>query len=614
MVQAYWQEYQRFADDLPSSVRNVAYLERMRKSYPFHPALIDALQERWSSLQSFQRTRGVLRLLARVAVQFYGNNLAGAMIGPANMSLYDDRIRASVIDIVGEQYEAVAASDLAEPGERARGVDRERGGLHVAKRLAEGAANTIFLYSHTGGGVPGASLRDVTLALIEPDVAPALVTDVLERLKHRLYYLHAEGELLSFKAQPNLNRVLEDRKAMVAPKVPELLRESAKGIAQSKGNAKIIAWPGSHQDVPDNRDIKIVLLGPDHPDGPEAERLIAATIDAAAGARRQFPNTVVFVIPHSASFHTAGEHARELLAIRDLEGDTGTYSTLSEVQREELRSRKTRALQAIPNALRGAYQWVCKAFAEPATPNERIRWKREARAEIQTESDVVIAVLKILETGQVFTRKLDPALLSAYYKLWNDTDQDLNTVSLRDYFSQLPHLPLLENDEVLRDAVARGISSGLFALAVKSASGYDLNTVRREGTATNVGDVEFSSVRFLVKPGVIPAPQAPSSSDLKTADPILVIEPIIPPSPSTNPTRKAKHQRVRVIFDNLEPEKSSKLIDALFTLQDGGATTLRLTIEANTAQSLDKAQIELNLPEVLSQNGLQAILEWDASS
>jgi predicted AAA+ superfamily ATPase len=38
--------------------------DRMRAAYPFHPALIDIMRERWTAVDAFQRTRGALRFLA----------------------------------------------------------------------------------------------------------------------------------------------------------------------------------------------------------------------------------------------------------------------------------------------------------------------------------------------------------------------------------------------------------------------------------------------------------------------------------------------------------------------------------------------------------------------
>jgi len=46
--------------------RIIKYRERFVRAYPFHPALIDLMRERWASIPEFQRTRGVLRFLAVV--------------------------------------------------------------------------------------------------------------------------------------------------------------------------------------------------------------------------------------------------------------------------------------------------------------------------------------------------------------------------------------------------------------------------------------------------------------------------------------------------------------------------------------------------------------------
>ena len=42
----------------------LALRDRIVAAYPFHPALIDIMRERWASLPDYQRTRGALRFLA----------------------------------------------------------------------------------------------------------------------------------------------------------------------------------------------------------------------------------------------------------------------------------------------------------------------------------------------------------------------------------------------------------------------------------------------------------------------------------------------------------------------------------------------------------------------
>ncbi|MCX7767082.1 MAG: DUF499 domain-containing protein, partial [Candidatus Sumerlaeia bacterium] len=56
-------EKERF---LPEGIERAIYRERFLKSFPFQPEVIDVLYKRWGSLPQFQRTRGVLRILANV--------------------------------------------------------------------------------------------------------------------------------------------------------------------------------------------------------------------------------------------------------------------------------------------------------------------------------------------------------------------------------------------------------------------------------------------------------------------------------------------------------------------------------------------------------------------
>ena len=58
--------YHKHADDFPREARDGGYEDRIKRTYPIHPELFDRLYEDWSSLERFQRTRGVLRLMNTV--------------------------------------------------------------------------------------------------------------------------------------------------------------------------------------------------------------------------------------------------------------------------------------------------------------------------------------------------------------------------------------------------------------------------------------------------------------------------------------------------------------------------------------------------------------------
>ncbi len=58
--------YQAQAAEFPPECRSPDYEKRMQAAYPIHPEIFDRLYTDWSTLVKFQRTRGVLRLMAAV--------------------------------------------------------------------------------------------------------------------------------------------------------------------------------------------------------------------------------------------------------------------------------------------------------------------------------------------------------------------------------------------------------------------------------------------------------------------------------------------------------------------------------------------------------------------
>ena len=66
VVNAFGDLYQKHAAEFPLDAREGGYRRRLQAAYPIHPELFDQLFENWSTLEKFQRTRGVLRLMAAV--------------------------------------------------------------------------------------------------------------------------------------------------------------------------------------------------------------------------------------------------------------------------------------------------------------------------------------------------------------------------------------------------------------------------------------------------------------------------------------------------------------------------------------------------------------------
>jgi predicted AAA+ superfamily ATPase len=69
--EAFAEAYRSIGSGLPSETQEARYLTRLQQAYPFIQKSSTALQD-WSHLQNFQRTRGVLKLMAKVTIALAG--------------------------------------------------------------------------------------------------------------------------------------------------------------------------------------------------------------------------------------------------------------------------------------------------------------------------------------------------------------------------------------------------------------------------------------------------------------------------------------------------------------------------------------------------------------
>ena len=76
----------RSRPEFPPECRDADYEKRIKAAYPIHPEIFDRLYTDWSTLVKFQRTRGVLRLMAAVIHSLWEKGDRNPLILPANIS------------------------------------------------------------------------------------------------------------------------------------------------------------------------------------------------------------------------------------------------------------------------------------------------------------------------------------------------------------------------------------------------------------------------------------------------------------------------------------------------------------------------------------------------
>ena len=497
---------------------------------------------------------------------------------------------------------------------RGVGLDRELGGEYAKLRLAQTVVTAIFMYAHSGGGERGVGEPRLRLSLIRPGgVTPTLLSDALSRLKGRLYYLYGDGSW-TFRAQANLNAVLSERMGQIQAKAVRERFGSALASKAGGGVLKPYLWPESHKDVPDTQGLKLVVLSPEAPvESGERERLMDTIQNNHASGPRINKNGLLYLAGRAEDFSRVEGAARTLLALEDIERDRGL--ALSDDQRRDLAERLNKARSGLPEAAKACYN---KLF-EPVDAASREYRVHDVSAPVKTSPTLTAAATEVLRAEDRLLNALDPALItSGPYGLWPEGDESLPLRNLREYFLRFPHLPYLENDEVLRAAVVRGVKNGLFELGLKKDGAY--TQVWRWMNPPGPSDLFFAEHYLLTRPGVI----APASSE--TATPPDTAGQVKPgtgagaevgtgvntggPSRPAGARAPGPKTRVSLTFDSLEVGQLPTLVDVVYALEDAkGDVKIQVLLTATNTAGLDETTLDLSVRELVAQHGLKA--DWE---
>ncbi len=274
---------------LPAGVEASEYRQRFETSYPFLPDVVDVLYQRWGSFSTFQRTRGVLRLLALVVHALKDRNLP--YIGLADFDLANQEIRRELLKHIGAEFDSVIAADITAPDAGSRKVSSSLGKAYQGLRLGERVTTATFMYSFSGGVERGATLADIKRNATTLENPSAVVAEAVEELKGRLFYIQNQAGKYFFSNQANLNRLLLTRMENIHdPEITEVEGSLLKG--RIKGDKlKVHIWREQTSDIPDTPDLKLLLFS--EPD----EARMRSMLEEKGSTPRVHRNTIFFLVP-----------------------------------------------------------------------------------------------------------------------------------------------------------------------------------------------------------------------------------------------------------------------------------------------------------------------------
>lgn len=507
-AEAYWNTYRQLGDDVPSSCHELAYRDEIVRAYPFHPELISVLYERWGTIPEFQRTRGVLRLLADVISTLYNRKDNEPLIQSGSITLDAAPVRSELVKHTGHPsvYLSVIDSDIAGGHAKAPEIDRQLGSEYAKESVSEKLARAIFMYSFSGGQQRGATLPQLRLGVLNQEMAPPFVSDALERMTRRLWYLYHDNGLYRFDSRPNLNRILVDREELVRSE-PDKVREFARSTLNDMiGDAvfRVYRYTEEDRDVSDEPRLSLVVLDLDRTVSDEAipqatEELVSRILKQHGKGFRKHANTLIFLAPDSQRASDVVDAARRLLALRSIDEHRPTKSQLTEDQLKDLAGRLKEATARLPAALMSAYRHIL-------VPGKNKTIQSFDMGISVSRATLSQRVLDKLKDEQQILDRLDPAILiGERFGLW-PADQDMvNVRTLSDYFTQLTHLPMLLGVEVLPDCFAKGVQRGLFGYALGNGEAKQFDTIVFNDKSANAARCEVTESAWLLRPALCKA-------------------------------------------------------------------------------------------------------------
>jgi hypothetical protein len=627
---AFCEMYRRLGEDVPAACREPSYRELMERAYPFHPELIQVLYERWGTIPEFQRTRGVLRLLADVISNLYQSKDNEALIQSGSVNLGASAVRSELVKHTGSGnvFHSVIESDISGSQAKAPEIDRQLGSEYAKESVSEKLARSVFMYSFSGSQQRGATLPQLRTAALNPEMAPPFISDALDRMTKRLWYLYYDNGLYRFDSRPNLNRILVDREELIRSE-PDKVQEFAKRTLNDLiGDAafRVYRYPEHDDDssVADEPRLSLVVL--DLEDGAtdeglpkETEELVSRILKQHGKGFRKHANMLTFLAPDQQRASEVTDAARRLLALRSIDEHKATKAQLTDEQLRDLAGRLKEAEARLPAALGAVYRHVL-------VPAEKKTIRSFDMGIAVSKATLSQRVLDKLKDEQQILEKLDPAILiGSRFGLWPDDQEKVNAKALADYLTQLTHLPRLLNSSVIPECLAKGVQRNLFAYALGDAEKHEFDTILFNDSSVTGNRCEVTESAWLLRPALaksmIPEKPQPEPGSTTGGTPPSGAGGTTPPTTTGDDWKtggggvkivqgERRLSRVRIAmtvpWENWN-DIYNELIDPL--AKEGADVRCDVTIIAKGDASIRENTVELGIKESLSQRGIEADIQ-----
>lgn len=583
--------YRKQHQEFPPDCREPEYENRIKAAYPIHPEVFDRLYTDWSTLVKFQRTRGVLRLMAAVIHSLWEKQDKSPLVLPASFSMDDPSVQMELTRNLTDHWSPVIDSDVDGEGALPLRIDQEVPNLgrfaacrRVARTIYLGSAPTV---DSTQRGIED---RRIRLGCVVPGESPAVFGDALRRLAGKATYLYQDGPRYWYATRPTVTKLAEDRAAQLirdTPKVIEQLNLRLREDLRQTGDfSRVHPLPESGQEVPDDLDARLVVLRTEHPynkeAGSPAECAASEILEFRGTSPRQNQNTLVFLAPDKTRLQDLDEAIRRYLAWESILADREKLD-LSMHQIRQAETQRDDASSTVVERIPETYQWLLMPTQE--NPQASLVW---SATRLSGSESLAERASRRLKRDEILITSLAGSRLKMELDrvpLWRGSH--VHVKQLVEDFARYIYLPRLKSPEVVLKAIQDGIKlldwhQDGFAYA----DSYDEDGERYRGLRIMelIELPDSDALGLVVKPDV-------AQKQLDERDPPPTDPPVDPPPPGPGPgppppppERQPKRFHGRVSLDaarvGRDASRIAEEVIAHLTGQVGADLSVVLEIEA----------------------------------
>jgi hypothetical protein len=500
--------YRAQSAEFPPECKSGDYEKRIQAAYPIHPEIFDRLYTDWSTLVKFQRTRGVLRLMASVIHSLWEKGDRNPLILPSTVPIDDARVQSELTRYLSDNWAPIIEKDVDGSSSLPLKLDAEQpnlGKLHATRRVAR----TIYLGSAPTAAAAHRGLEDrrVKLGCVMPGESPAVFGDALRRLAAAATYLYQDGPRFWYATQPTVTKLAEDRAEQLKrdpDKVAQELDERLRADLRKTGDfSRIHPLPRSGADVPDDCDARLVVLPAEHPytkePGSAAETAARAILESRGNAPRLYRNTLVFLAADKVRLQDLDEAVRRFLAWKSIVAEKDTLN-LDPHQVRQAETQKQAADGVVTARLPETYQWIL--VPEQANPQAPIAWQA---IRLSGGDALALRASKRLRSDELLVASLGSTILRKHLDevpLWRGDHVPVK--QLVEDFARYLYLPRITGSEVLVQAIRDGVALLTWQTdAFPFAESYDDSARRYRGLrGGQVVSVSAEGAGLVVKPDV----------------------------------------------------------------------------------------------------------------